>query len=152
MHLAPAVGTPTIGIFGPSIPEIWFPYKEEAGHRLLIKDVDCRPCHQNECPIQHQCMDWITVDEVFITLTEILEKYGVHPSAFIWTHAHNEKDFNKHIEAARMGAWICHENGNSLGRMEAVGAKAAGRSGMPAKPTISRTARPRVTRLGIKRL
>lgn len=40
----------------------------------------------------------------------ILKEYGVHPSAFIWTHAHNEKDFNKHIEAAKMGTWIAFDN------------------------------------------
>ena len=31
MHLGPAVGAPTIGIFGPSEPEIWFPYRAEKG-------------------------------------------------------------------------------------------------------------------------
>ena len=41
---------------------------------------------------------------------EILKQYGVHPSAFIWTHAHNEQDFNKLIEAARMGTWIAFDN------------------------------------------
>ena len=35
-----------------------------------------------------------------------LEAAGVHPSAWIWIHAHNEKDLNRHIEAARRGAWI----------------------------------------------
>ena len=41
---------------------------------------------------------------------DILEEYGVHPSAFIWTHAHNEPDFNKHIEAASRGCWIAFDN------------------------------------------
>ena len=41
---------------------------------------------------------------------EILKKYGVDPSAFIWTHAHNEQDFAKHTEAAKMGAWIAFDN------------------------------------------
>lgn len=48
---------------------------------------------------------------------EILEKYGVHPSAFIWTHAHNEADFSKQIEAAKMGAWIAFDNFNP-GRLD----------------------------------
>jgi phosphotriesterase-related protein len=43
---------------------------------------------------------------------EILENYGVSPSAFIWTHAHNEADFNKQIEAARKGVWIAFDNFN----------------------------------------
>lgn len=37
---------------------------------------------------------------------EILKKEGIKPDAFIWTHAHNEKDLTKHVEAAKMGAWI----------------------------------------------
>jgi phosphotriesterase-related protein len=41
---------------------------------------------------------------------EILRSYGVAPSAFIWTHAHNEKDSTKQIEAAKMGAWIAFDN------------------------------------------
>lgn len=40
---------------------------------------------------------------------EILKNYGVHPSAFIWTHAQNEPDFNKHAEAAQRGAWIAFD-------------------------------------------
>ncbi len=44
---------------------------------------------------------------------EILEKSGVHPSAFIWTHAQNETDYAKHLEAARKGAWIAFDNFNS---------------------------------------
>jgi phosphotriesterase-related protein len=40
---------------------------------------------------------------------EILKQYGVHPSAFIWTHANNEKDWGKIIEAAKMGVWIAFD-------------------------------------------
>lgn len=36
----------------------------------------------------------------------ILKKTGIHPSAWIWIHAQNEKDHSQHIKAARMGAWI----------------------------------------------
>ncbi len=40
---------------------------------------------------------------------EILEKMGVDASAFIWTHANNEKDHSKQIEAAQKGAWIAFD-------------------------------------------
>lgn len=40
---------------------------------------------------------------------EILKQYGIHPSAFIWTHANNEKDFSKQIEAAQQGVWIAFD-------------------------------------------
>jgi phosphotriesterase-related protein len=35
-----------------------------------------------------------------------LVRAGVHPSAWIWIHAQNEKDPARHLEAARRGAWI----------------------------------------------
>ncbi len=41
---------------------------------------------------------------------ELLEKNGIHSSAFIWTHAQNESDFKNHIEAARKGAWVAFDN------------------------------------------
>lgn len=41
---------------------------------------------------------------------EILGEAGVDPAAFIWTHAHNEADSTKQIEAARRGAWIAFDN------------------------------------------
>lgn len=53
MHLAVAVGTPTIGLFGPSQKEIWFPYETANGHLAVDIAIDCRPCHKNYCPLQH---------------------------------------------------------------------------------------------------
>lgn len=40
---------------------------------------------------------------------EVLEEYGVHPSAFIWTHAQSEKDFARHAEAAGQGVWVAFD-------------------------------------------
>ena len=37
---------------------------------------------------------------------EILRKMGVHPSAFVWTHAQAEKNLFLHTKAARSGAWV----------------------------------------------
>jgi phosphotriesterase-related protein len=37
---------------------------------------------------------------------EILERAGVSPGAFIWVHAHNERDAAFHARAARAGAWV----------------------------------------------
>jgi len=73
MHISVAVGTKTIGIFGPGQEEIWFPYRppyypEDSGHRALRKDVPCHPCHLNECNRSGaeymECMELLGVDEV----------------------------------------------------------------------------------------
>ncbi|CAN5374387.1 lipopolysaccharide heptosyltransferase II [soil metagenome] len=62
-HVAPAVGTKTITIFGPTNPETTRPFSQNA---LLIRNpVDCSPCMLRDCPIDHRCMTGISVDEVF---------------------------------------------------------------------------------------
>lgn len=69
MHIAPAVGTRTIGIFGPGEEEIWFPYATHEGHIALRKNVPCHPCHLDYCNRNGDefmaCMHLLDVKEVF---------------------------------------------------------------------------------------
>ena len=37
---------------------------------------------------------------------DILAEMGVHPSSWIWIHAQNERDLQRHVDAAKQGAWI----------------------------------------------
>ncbi len=63
MHVAAAVGTPTIGIFGSSEPAVWFPYA--APHRAAYIEVECRPCHQHVCPLGHtRCLNDLPAESV----------------------------------------------------------------------------------------
>ena len=64
-HVAPAVGTPTIAIFGPTNPETTRPFGENA--EVIRKEVECSPCMLRDCPIDHRCMTRISVEEVFET-------------------------------------------------------------------------------------
>lgn len=62
-HIAPAVGTRTIVIFGPTNPETTRPFSDNA---VVIREgVDCSPCMLRDCPIDHRCMTRISVDNVF---------------------------------------------------------------------------------------
>lgn len=80
MHMAAAVGTPTVGLFGPGQEEIWFPYDRAGGHRALRKDVPCHPCHLNVCNREGagymECMSQLGVEEVFGALREALAARG----------------------------------------------------------------------------
>ena len=75
-HLASAMGTPTLAIFGPTVPEFGFgPLAERmavAGHDRLT----CRPCHRHgpqSCPLGHwRCMRELTPDYISSLLTEVL--------------------------------------------------------------------------------
>ena len=62
LHIGPAVGVPTVGILGPTVPEIWFPYDAAGRHQLLCKEIWCRPCHRHECD-RMDCLEWIGVGE-----------------------------------------------------------------------------------------
>lgn len=75
VHLAPAVGTPTIGIFGPGEPEIWFPYASEQGHRAIHHPLDCSRCHRDFCE-KLDCMRSIRVQEVLEAVQTALH---LHP-------------------------------------------------------------------------
>lgn len=76
LHLASAMGTPTLAIFGPTVPEFGFgPLAERraiAGHERL----DCRPCHRHgpqRCPLGHwRCMRELTVDHIMGLLPGVL--------------------------------------------------------------------------------
>lgn len=39
----------------------------------------------------------------------LLEEMGIAPSAFIWTHAQNERDHAYHLSAARRGCWVAFD-------------------------------------------
>ncbi len=62
-HVAPAVGTSTLVLFGPTNPETTRPFSELA---IVIREpVDCSPCMLRDCPIDHRCMTRITAENVF---------------------------------------------------------------------------------------
>lgn len=49
LHCAVALGVPTVGVFGPTEPDIWFPHAGLGPHRVVLQEVPCRPCHLHSC-------------------------------------------------------------------------------------------------------
>jgi len=74
MHLAAAVGTPVVALFGPTNPLRTGPYG--AGHRVICAPVDCRPCYERVCPRDDDCMRTIGVETVQAAVAEVLSKRG----------------------------------------------------------------------------
>ncbi|MBN2468367.1 MAG: glycosyltransferase family 9 protein [Deltaproteobacteria bacterium] len=62
MHLAAAVGTPVVALFGPTDPALTGPYGD--GHTVIAKPVDCRPCFKRTC-VSNRCMTDISAEEVW---------------------------------------------------------------------------------------
>ena len=75
--MAVALGLPVVVPLGPT----------EDGHtrhhlerqRVLIEDVDCRPCRLRTCPIDHRCMTRITPEHVVGAAEELLAAFGDGP-------------------------------------------------------------------------
>jgi heptosyltransferase-2 len=63
MHLAAALGVPTLAVFGPTDPSETGPLGSRA--RFVREPVECSPCLFRDCPIDHRCMDRIGVDRVY---------------------------------------------------------------------------------------
>ena len=70
MHVAAALGVPTLAVFGPTDWRETAPMGPRA--RLLHEDVECAPCLLRECPIDHRCMRRITVDRVAEGVLDLL--------------------------------------------------------------------------------
>src|SRR5262252_2212621 len=65
LHVAAALGTPSIGIFGPTSPWHWAPLNPLAAVIESRTEVPCRPCHKPTCRLQHhRCMRDIPMEEV----------------------------------------------------------------------------------------
>jgi lipopolysaccharide heptosyltransferase II len=75
MHMAAALRVPVVGLFGPSDPAVWGPWGE--GHRTFYKGLDCRACFHPDCFRGEQnCMQIITLDEVWQAVRERLQRWG----------------------------------------------------------------------------
>jgi len=69
-HIAVALGTPTVTIFGPTNPGTWNPPRPE--HRAVYAEIDCLFCDKNSCG-DMRCMKELDAERVFSAIKETLE-------------------------------------------------------------------------------
>lgn len=70
-HLAVALGTPSVTIFGPADHRRWAPLNQER-HQTIRLPVPCSPCSHWECPIDHRCLSAIRPEQVIDVATRLL--------------------------------------------------------------------------------
>jgi len=70
-HLACALGTAVVGIFGPTSPVRNGPWNDK--DEIVTHAMHCSFCYKRECPTENACMD-IPVDEVITAVTRRLAK------------------------------------------------------------------------------
>lgn len=66
-HLAVALGTPVVTLFGPTDPQLTAP----RGPGVVLRHpVPCAPCFYRQCPIEHPCLRGITAADVWAAIAE----------------------------------------------------------------------------------
>jgi heptosyltransferase-2 len=76
LHLASAMNTPTVAVFGPTVPEFGFGPLATSSAVAGLSELDCRPCDRHgprRCPLGHwRCMREITPTMVASLARELL--------------------------------------------------------------------------------
>jgi ADP-heptose:LPS heptosyltransferase len=70
LHLASAVGAPTIALFGPTDAGKYGP--TAPAHRTIRRALFCAPCEQAACRFNHECMRFVGPDEVMAAARDLL--------------------------------------------------------------------------------
>jgi len=74
MHLAAAMGTPVLALFGPTAPWRTGPFGPE--HTVLRVEMTCSPCLKRQCKYHHECMEQLTIDQVVEAAEKMLNRRG----------------------------------------------------------------------------
>ncbi len=78
MHIAAAIGTPTMGIFGPTSPYLWAPLNGLAATVLTKTQLSCQPCQRTVCTMNdHRCMRDIAAIDVVEIAQQVLAQSSV---------------------------------------------------------------------------
>jgi heptosyltransferase-2 len=72
LHVASALGTPTVGVYGPSRPDRYGPWGNR--HRVVLAPFDCAPCNDKGCVKGEvfRCLEHVKPDSVYETCMELL--------------------------------------------------------------------------------
>lgn len=74
-HLAYLMETPSVSLWGVSLPKNWGPYWEKEKHICLMSTLDCLGCDQKICPKGTlECMTAISVDKVMENVMRLAPK------------------------------------------------------------------------------
>ena len=81
MHLAAAVGTPTLAVWGSSDSRRWRPWG--VAHRVVQNPFDCNPCPGYRCEVAETplCIESVTTRQVKDAVQSLLQETGTHTPA-----------------------------------------------------------------------
>jgi heptosyltransferase-1 len=79
LHIAAALGKPTVAVFGPTNPARTGPYSRAAV--VVTHPIECAPCYQRVCPYgHHNCMQQLDVETVLTKVQDLRSQAGAADS------------------------------------------------------------------------
>ncbi len=78
MHIADAIGTKLVALFGSTNEIVTGPFSSGT---VIHKHVDCSPCYQRTCPIDFRCMKQIGPEEVYQAILKEMKNSKLHITA-----------------------------------------------------------------------
>jgi heptosyltransferase II len=79
LHVADALGVPTIAVFGPTSPVATGPTGPRS--RIVRVEVDCAPCLLHHCPLDLRCMTGVPAGPVAAALVTLVQQSSGRPRA-----------------------------------------------------------------------
>jgi heptosyltransferase-3 len=91
MHMATAVETPVVAIFGPQTKVTWGPYGED--HTVIQKDWDCVPCIKMGCNNsgKSRCLDELSAEEVIAAVDHAMNSLVMARNTKYETELHEQE-------------------------------------------------------------
>src|SRR6266542_4097790 len=77
LHIAGTTTVPIVGLYGPTLPETWAPWRPAGPLTipLQVSDLPCRPCDQRVCePGDFRCLMWIRPEQVLEAAIKCLSR------------------------------------------------------------------------------
>ncbi len=71
MHVASALGVPTVAVFGATNPKTTGP--AGPNNAVVLERADCSPCFKRDCPIDHRCMKAVTAERVIESAGSLIQ-------------------------------------------------------------------------------
>ena len=71
LHIAAALGRPTVSTMGPTVPWLWRPQGDN--QKVIRHSLECSPCNRGVC-LEHKCMELITVEEMEGAVDDLFKK------------------------------------------------------------------------------
>ena len=76
MHIATAVGTPVLGLFGPTSPHMQGPFGEK-NEWVRLDELECIECNLLVCPRDHECFRNLQIEKIMDKVDSLLAKNNI---------------------------------------------------------------------------